>query len=205
MQPECRNTMHDQSVSRSDAILEQSNWGALSELPGHPMMWVLLLSEFAVFGILFVAFSVARLLHPAVFVAGQAHLDVTLAGINTLVLVTSGWFAARAVAARVLDKRAIARRFLIGAMILGTLFIAIKFIEYGVKLEEGIGLGNADTFFTLYFLLTGFHLMHVALGIVILGIVGWHDTPDNLRTGTAFWHIVDLLWIVMYPIVYLVR
>lgn len=169
------------------------------------MMWVLLLSEFAVFGILFVAFSVARLLHPEVFLNGQAHLDVTLAGINTLVLITSGWFAARAVAERELDKRASARRFLAGAMILGVLFIAIKLFEYDAKLEEGIGLGNADTFFTLYFLLTGFHLMHVVLGIVILAIVSWYDTPDNLKTGTAFWHVVDLLWIVMYPIIYLVR
>lgn len=197
--------MDDRSVLRSEIILEQSNRGALSELPVHPMMWVLLLSEFAVFGILFVAFSVARLLHPEVFLNGQAHLDVTLAGINTLILITSGWFAARAVAARELDKRASARRFLAGAIILGALFTAIKLVEYDAKLEEGIGLGNADTFFTLYFLLTGFHLMHVALGIVILAIVSWYDAPDNLKTGTAFWHVVDLLWIVMYPIVYLVR
>jgi len=188
-----------------DTLMEEPVWGALSELPGHPMMWVLLLSEFAVFGILFLIFSAARIREPLVFLAGQAQLDVTLAGINTVILITSGWCAALAVSVRETGNRRMARWLLAGAMALGCVFIALKVLEYAAKAALGIGLGNADTFFTLYFLITGFHLMHVILGIVILGIVAWHDTSDNLRTGTAFWHVVDLLWIVMYPIIYLVR
>lgn len=76
-------------------------------------------------------------------------------------------------------------------------------MEYAAKAKAGIGL-ETDTFFTLYFLLTGFHLLHVVLGIVIIAAVALHDSLDNLRTGTSFWHMVDLVWVVMYPLVYLV-
>jgi nitric oxide reductase NorE protein len=85
----------------------------------------------------------------------------------------------------------------------GRPFIAITIVEYAVKAKAGIGL-ETDTFFTLYFLLTGFHLFHVLLGIVVAAAT-LHDSPENLRTGTAFWHMVDLVWVVMYPLVYLVR
>ena len=88
-------------------------------------------------------------------------------------------------------------------MALGFVFIFIKLTEYIAKAQAGIGL-ETDTFFTLYFLLTGFHLLHVLLGIVILAAVGLSDSPENLKTGTAFWHMVDLVWVVMYPLVYLV-
>ena len=71
------------------------------------------------------------------------------------------------------------------------------------KAQAGIGL-ETDTFFTLYFLLTGFHLLHVLLGIVILAAVALSDSVENLKTGTAFWHMVDLVWVVMYPLVYLI-
>ena len=79
---------------------EAANWGALSDLPGNPLMWVLILSEMAVFGALFIGFAVVRLLHPEMVLAGQGALSIPLAGLNTLLLVTSGWLAARAVQAR---------------------------------------------------------------------------------------------------------
>ena len=86
---------------------------------------------------------------------------------------------------------------------LGFVFIGVKIVEYADKARAGIGI-DTDTFFTLYFLLTGFHLLHVLLGIMILAVVAFHDSVDNLKTGTAFWHMVDLVWIVMYPLIYLV-
>jgi nitric oxide reductase NorE protein len=88
-------------------------------------------------------------------------------------------------------------------MALGLVFILVKLTEYIAKAEAGIGL-ETDTFFTLYFLLTGFHLLHVVLGIAILAAVALSDSPENLNTGTAFWHMVDLVWVVMYPLVYLI-
>ena len=102
-----------------------------------------------------------------------------------------------------IERRRSARLLLAGAAALGCVFIAVKVVEYAAKVEAGIGL-ETDTFFTLYFLITGFHLLHVVLGIVMIAAVALHDSPENLKTGTAFWHMVDLVWVVMYPLVYLV-
>lgn len=186
-----------------NAIQEDGGWGVLSDLPGHPMMWVLIFSEIVAFGMLFVTFAVTRSVQPAIFTAGQAQLDPFLGGLNTLVLITSGWLAALAVEARAVERQKTCRWLLAGAMALGLVFIGIKAGEYATKAEAGIGL-ETDVFFTLYFLLTGFHLLHVLLGIAILAAVAWYDSLENLKTGTAFWHTVDLIWVVMYPLVYLV-
>jgi len=186
-----------------NAAQEDRPWGALSDLPGHPMMWVLILTEVVTFGFLLVTFAVTGAVQPDVFAAGRARLDLVLGGMNTIVLITSGWLAALAVEARVIERRRTARLQLAGAAVLGCVFVAIKIVEYAAKAKAGIGL-ETDTFFTLYFLLTGFHLLHVLLGIVILALVVLHDSLDNLKTGTSFWHTVDLVWVVMYPLVYLV-
>jgi nitric oxide reductase NorE protein len=186
-----------------NAVREDRPWGALSDLPGHPMMWVLILTEVVTFGLLLATFTVTGAVRPDVFAAGRAQLDPVLGGVNTLVLITSGWLAALAVEARMIERRRSARLLLAGAAALGCIFTTIKMMEYAAKVEVGIGL-ETDTFFTLYFLITGFHLLHVVLGIVIVAAVALHDSPENLKTGTAFWHMVDLVWVVMYPLVYLV-
>ncbi|MGJ4951941.1 cytochrome c oxidase subunit 3 [Bradyrhizobium sp. HKCCYLS20291] len=181
---------------------QEERWGVFEGLPGDPMMWVLILSELVAFGLLLGAFIVARAVNPAVFAAGQAMLDGPLAALNTIVLVTSGWAAARAAAAARCASRS-ARRWIALAMLLGAAFIAIKLTEYGNEIASGASL-ESSVFFTLYFLLTGFHLLHVALGIVILAVVGRRATSSGVETGTAFWHMVDLVWIVMFPVLYLV-
>ncbi|UFZ07572.1 cytochrome c oxidase subunit 3 family protein [Bradyrhizobium ontarionense] len=183
---------------------EQERWGVFDGLPGDPMMWVLILSELVAFGLLLGAFVVARSVHPVVFTAGQAVLDSRLAAVNTIVLVTSGWAAARGAAAARNASPIIARRWIALAMLLGVAFIAIKLSEYGGEIAAGAGL-ETSPFFTLYFLLTGFHLLHVVLGIVILAVVSRGATTNGVETGAAFWHMVDLVWIVMFPILYLVR
>lgn len=191
-------------MSATDCEQQETGWGILEDLPGDPMIWVLIFSELAAFGLFLGAFVVARALHPAVFAAGQATLDARLAGINTIVLVTSGWAAARATAAARAGERGRARGWLFGAMALGGIFIAVKLTEYAGEIASGNGL-ETSPFFTLYFLLTGFHLLHVGLGIVILAVVSRGARPAGVETGTAFWHMVDLLWIVMFPIIYLVH
>ena len=231
-----------------------ADWGVLSDLPGNPLMWVLIITELLVFGALLLGFAVARLLHPAMFQAGQASLNVALAGVNTLVLITSGYCAARAVQVRStgvekgviprLDEsdssgrgrpqggRAhrcagakrerpategfggrvrspelgikLSRPWLLAAMGLGGCFLAIKGVEYADKAVHGWGI-ETNTFFTLFYLLTGFHAMHVVAGIIVLGIVAWKNTVDNLETGAAFWHMIDLVWLLLFPLVYLLR
>src|SRR6186713_769208 len=191
-------------MSAADCEQQGTGWGILDDLPGDPMIWVLIFSELVAFGLFLGAFVVARAIHPAVFAAGQATLDSNLAGLNTVVLVTSGWTAARATkSVRTGEKRA-SRRWLLVAMALGGVFIAIKLAEYAGEIGRGIGL-ETSPFFTLYFLLTGFHLLHVCFGIVILAVVCRSADPIHVGTGTVFWHMVDLVWIVMFPIIYLVR
>ena len=191
-------------MSAADCERQESGWGVLDGLPGDPMIWVLIFSELAAFGLLLGAFAVARAVNPAVFASGQTALDSGLAALNTIVLVTSGWAAARGAAAARADRPRSSRCWLFAAMGLGVAFVAIKLAEYAREIGSGIGL-ETSPFFTLYFLLTGFHLLHVCLGIVILAVVSRRAEPYGVETGTAFWHMVDLVWVVMFPIIYLVR
>ena len=120
------------------------------------------------------------------------------------VLLTSGLFAALAVSARGRGERRTARLHLGAAGLLGLVFLAVKIVEYADKLEAGIGM-ETNTFFTLYYLLTGFHFLHVIFGLIVLAIVAVWDSMENTETGAAFWHMVDLVWVLIFPVIYLVR
>jgi nitric oxide reductase NorE protein len=180
------------------------DWGILSQLPGNPMMWLLIWSELAVFGAAFIGFSVARLLDPETFLHSQETLNRLLGAINTMVLITSGYFAALAVNAQSRGKSAHARLWLLAAGLLGAVFLAVKVKEYGEKFAHGVGI-ETNNFYMLYFLLTGFHAMHVVLGMVILAVVAWKNSLENFETGAAFWHMVDLIWVTLFPLIYLMR
>lgn len=181
---------------------ERAGWGPLSSLPGNPMMWILILGEIAVFGVFLVGFSVARVLDPDLFGSSQAHLDRLLAGVNTLVLVTSGFLVAAAILQR--RRNQSGKLLLAGGMVLGALFLGIKGVEYMHLFEAGFGI-ETNTFFRLYFMITGFHALHIVLGLLILGIVCVADSVDNMETGAAFWHMLDMVWVLIYPIVYLLH
>jgi nitric oxide reductase NorE protein len=173
-------------------------------LPGHPMMWILIGSELLVFGAALLAFSGARIADPAGFIAAQNHLDRLTGLINVLVLITSGLFAAFAVeAARKADIRRV-RWSLVAAALFGLIFLVFKGVEYASDLGAGFTI-ESSTFFTLYYLVTGFHALHVVLGLIILAIVAAMPSLENVETGAAFWHMVDLVWLLVFPIVYLVR
>ena len=191
-------------MSAREYEAQEGGWGILAELPGEPMIWVLIFSELVVFGLLLAAFAVARAVNPSVFASGQAVLDAGLASVNTVVLVTSGWAAARGAAAARDGVVPACRRWLALAIGLGCAFVAIKLLEYANEIATGVGL-ETSAFFTLYFLLTGFHLLHVVLGMVILAVVLRSAEAGAVETGTSFWHMVDLVWVVMFPIIYLVR
>jgi len=173
-------------------------------LPGHPMMWILIGSELLVFGAALIAFSAARLADVAGFAQAQNHLDRLIGLINVMVLLTSGLFAALAVEAT--RRRLIGRaRLHLGvASLFGLVFLIFKGVEYSAEFAAGFGL-NSGGFFTLYFLITGFHALHVIFGIVVLGVVAARPSLVNVETGAAFWHMVDLVWLLVFPIIYLVR
>lgn len=177
---------------------------APGRLPGNPLIWVLILSEIAVFTAALAGFSVARLLHPAIFSAGASALDPLAGSANTALLLTSGLMAAWGLdAARRGSVRA-TRRWLALAAVLGAGFVAIKTGEY--VHETGLGHTiDTDAFFTLYYLVTGFHLAHVVAGIIVLILVAAFPEPENAESGVAFWHMVDLVWVMVFPVFYLLR
>lgn len=192
-------------MSASEVVLKQDNdAGVLGELPGDFMMWVLIISELLVFGAALLTFLAVRAMSPAVFLEGQEHLNATAGALNTAVLVTSGMLAARALALRREEQRKAARLSLLGAGVLGTVFLAVKWAEYSAEFAKGIGI-ETSRFFTFYFLITGFHALHVVAGIVILALAARWDSVRNLETGVAFWHMVDLVWVLLFPIIYLLQ
>ena len=184
--------------------VEDNGWGPLSGLPGNPLMWILIFSELLVFGAALIGYAGARAFDPTGFAAAQDELDRLAGTLNTAVLLTSGLFAALAVDSVRCDAVTTARCWLGGAAILGVVFLVVKGHEYAGEIAAGRGL-ETPGFFMLYFLITGFHALHVVAGLVILGLVARWPTLDNLETGTAFWHMVDLVWIVVFPCLYLLR
>lgn len=190
--------------ARSTVAADDDGWGVLGELPGDFMMWVLIVSELLVFSAALLAMLAVRAGDPVRFAADQAMLDRTAGALNTIVLVTSGLCAALAVEARSREARATARRWLAGAGVLGIVFLAVKAVEYTHKASLGIGV-ETSPFFTFYYLVTGFHAAHVVAGLVLLGLVALFDSVRNMETAVAFWHMVDLVWVLLFPIVYLVR
>ena len=171
-------------------------------LPGDLMMWVLVLSELVVFGAGLVAVLAVRLAHGVEFAAARHALDGTAAGVNTMLLVTSGWLAALAVRAAEAGQTARTRGLLSGAMLLGAAFLAVKAWEYAHLFAAGLGI-ESGAFFTFYFLLTGFHAAHVLAGIAILAVVMRWPRPANAETGVLFWHMVDMVWVLLLPVLYL--
>ena len=199
MKSEGINMKEDAAPSSLD-----EGWGPLSQLPGNPMIWLLIISEIAVFGAGFAGFVISFLIDPQTFSHSQDTLNRLAGAINTQVLITSGFFAALAVKAESENRTARMRLWIAAAIALGLVFLGVKYVEYSAEIAHGHTIGT-NNFYTLYYLLTGFHALHVVLGMVILAIVAWKHSLDNLETGAAFWHMVDLIWVILFPVVYLMR
>jgi nitric oxide reductase NorE protein len=181
-------------------------------LPGVEGVWVFVIADMTVFAVLFGSFMVSRHHNPALFEASRHALNPNFGGVNTLILVTSSWFAALALDAVRKSRFVLAQRFIGGALLCGLAFMVSKAVEYTEKLNAGISLLTND-FFMYYFTLTGIHLFHVLAGIVVL-LVLWFmarsrsfepERPVVLECGAIYWHMVDLLWIILFPLLYLVR
>jgi cytochrome c oxidase subunit III len=184
-------------------------------------MWLFIFTELLLFGGLFIVYSVIRFSHQDAFHLAAEELNVTLGAINTVILLTSSMTIAMSVSAIQFGHRRFTL-FLIGVTILiGLIFLVNKYFEWTVKIEHGLypgspvlqGFGNGDTlFFGLYFFMTGLHALHIIAGISILAVVlnrvrngkihAGHFV--HLENGALYWHLVDIIWIFLFPLFYLI-
>lgn len=181
----------------------------LWEPPGGILIWIIVLVELLTFGAGLIVFALSRASEPTVFAAGRALLHQPAALVNTFVLITGGWCMVNALDARRRSNQPAAFRWCSAALIASSVFLIIKLWEYSTKLDHGLTLRH-DSFFTLYWLLTGFHFMHVAVAAVILASFtislrhgGTPPEPDSMEAGAVFWHLCDLIWLLLYPLLYL--
>ena len=180
-------------------------------LPGEEGVWVFIGGDLVMFTLLFVVFLDMRADQLAVFTEGRAQLNQDWGLVNTLLMLTSSWFVATAIQAARRQLVAVTVRCFAGALACGLGFWIVKGFEYGEKLSAGMTITTND-FFMLYFIYTGLHLLHVTIGMgVLAGLIAYSRSGDfgptklrNLESGASFWHLVDLLWIVLFALLYLV-
>jgi nitric oxide reductase NorE protein len=173
-------------------------------------MWLFILAELSVFALLILAFAVTQALKPQLFAASRQLLDTSTGLAMTLSLLSAGLLAALA-QQRVRQARpGQAALLLLLALLVACGYLGLKLGEYRHLLSLGLGLEH-NTFFTLYWILTGFHFLHVLLGMLILvwlaeGCRRRRYGPGNcsgFESGVLYWHMVDLVWVVLFPLVYL--
>ncbi|NOQ94656.1 MAG: cytochrome c oxidase subunit 3 family protein [Methylophaga sp.] len=168
--------------------------------------------ELLVFGIFFIAYAVMRVQNIEMFNQYQLTLNRELGAVNTLLLITSSYFVVRAVYAIKLNKVSLCVNWLYAALGGGLGFLILKSIEYSEKFSAGINL-STNTFYMFYLSLTMFHFLHVVLGMLILFAIvikakrGAYTEKNHtgVETGASYWHMVDLVWIILFPLVYIIR
>ena len=185
---------------------------ASPRLPGDLAIWFFILAEMLAFAVFFASYAFARAGDPELFNLYQQTLDRNAGALNTVLLITGSWFVVLAVqAAHRDDQPAISRNILLG-FLCGGGFLVVKVLEYADKFGAGISM-STNTFYMFYISLTFFHFMHVILGMVILAVI-WlqarqgaytSQSANGLESGAAYWHMVDLLWIILFPLVYVMR
>jgi len=180
-------------------------------VPGEVGLWVLIFGDLLVFGVLFVTYAVEFATNGTAIAISQAKLDRGLGLANTVLLLTSSWCIAHAVIAA---RKGLphTRRMIWAALALGVAFVGVKTVEWGHHIANGDTL-NSSSFFTFYFMYTGIHLLHVLIGLGVLTWLALRCQTDGRWTGSfptlegsaVFWHLVDLLWVMIFALIYLLR
>jgi heme/copper-type cytochrome/quinol oxidase subunit 3 len=177
-------------------------------LAGKIALWSLVGSEIIIFGGAVASFVLMRWAHPE-WKESAAHLNFWAGAFNTLVLLTSSYTMALAVAAMHRQDRMGVGRNLFFTLILGVAFLFVKYGEYATKFHHGI-YPSTNTYWSFYFLMTGLHALHIIAGLVALSVLFILDAADRLTpivrrvelTG-LYWHLVDVIWIFLFPLLYL--
>jgi cytochrome c oxidase subunit 3 len=186
-------------------------------------MWLFLVTEVLLFGGLFVGYGIMQSLHPEAFVHAHHHLDRTLGVANTIVLLISSFTMVMAVHSAQTGNRKRLIFFLTATLVLAAAFLGVKYVEYSHKFHDGLlpgrffsnkdgGPAGQNIFFSFYFMMTGLHGIHILGG---MGAIGWvlrravrGDFSTKWYTPVDFvglyWHLVDLIWIYLFPLLYLI-
>ena len=184
-------------------------------------MWLFLFTELLLFGGMFILYAVYLARYPHEFASAGRQLNVTFGTVNTVVLLTSSLLVAMAVSAIQRDDRRSSLQLLGGTVLCAGIFMTIKYFEWSAKIGHGIYPGSPQlrsgppgesVFFGLYYLITGIHGLHVLIGAALLAWVaqkirrGTVSGSDYvlLENGALYWHLVDLIWIFIFPLYYLI-
>ena len=181
-------------------------------LAGDEGVWFFITADITMFAVFFALFVVERYKAVALFETSRQKLDPVLGVLNTLILLSSSWLVALAVHSARSGRRHAVQRYLTLGMLVGAGFAVSKIFEYWQKISHGITLLSND-FFMFYFALTGLHFLHFVIGMVVLAVCLAKSRTDALdqkyvvwiESSGCYWHMVDLLWIVLFPMLYLLH
>lgn len=201
------------SVVQQADVEESASTQRHTHVPGEPGIWVLLFGDMMVFLVLFGVYLNRRAHDKELFASSQEVLNRSFGAINTVILLTSSLLVVFAVRAMRNERlRHLASPLTLAGAAVGACFIVVKVFEYHEKITAGI-TPSTNEFYMYYFVLTGLHLAHVVIGLaVLLALSRLARVTEPTRThlaffegGACFWHMVDLLWIVIFPLLFLVR
>ena len=185
-------------------------------------MWLFIFTELLLFGGLFLTYSVYRYLNPEAFHLAALELNTSIGAINTVLLLVSSMTIAMSTTTLQLKKKGATLGLLVITIIIGIVFLVNKYFEWGVKFEHGIWPGSEHLindfgqgeilFFGLYFVMTGLHALHIIIGLIIIAVAAYRIQKGTVHENRAalldnaglYWHLVDLIWIFLFPLFYLI-
>lgn len=181
-------------------------------MPGEEGVWVFILGDMTVFALFFAVFAWYQGASPEVFAQSRETLNTGYGLFNTCLLLTSSWFVVMAMNAVRRGLHNQAAGLLLLTFLCGLGFSVIKMLEYQQKIAAGITPASND-FYMFYYFLTGLHFVHVLIGMAVLLFMTWQIRRDRagpspmslLEGGASYWHMVDLLWIILFPLIYLMK
>ncbi len=184
-------------------------------------MWLFIFTELLLFGGLFLVYSIFRAQYPTSFHEGSLELSVTIGAVNTVILLFSSMTIAMALTAVQKKNNKLAAQLVAVTLLMALLFLVNKYFEWGTKFHHGLYPGSdlmplLDRghllYFSLYFFMTGLHALHIIIGMILL-IVCFFKVKSGkinddrfvlLENGALYWHLVDLIWIFLFPLMYLI-
>ena len=182
------------------------------KIPGSLAIWAAILAEMSEFAIMFVVYFLAKVHNPEIFAKGPLRLSTLAGTANTLIMLTSSFFVVRAVIAMRENKPDVCTRWLWGAVISGGLYLVIKYFEYQWNTDQGLAT-ETNIFYAVYYYITFNHFLHVGWGsVAIMWVIHrvnsgiyTQDEHEGLINIAVYWHMIDLAWITIFPLLYVIR